>query len=72
MGVNLPIGDVVIVVDSSGQRHTVDASRADDFFDGKHGLPISDADYDESKRRLEQDNIDLVPEEFRPKEEDHG
>lgn len=45
--------------------HQVLASRADDFFDGKHGKPISDEDYDESKRRLEADNTHLVPEQFR-------
>lgn len=66
---SLSIPETVVIVDSLGKRHNVPADRADDFHDGKHGLPISDADYDESKRRLEQDNIDLVPEEFRPKEE---
>jgi hypothetical protein len=63
------VGETVVVVDSSGRRHNVPADRADDFHDGRTGLPISDAEYDESKRRLEADNMHLVPEEHRPKEE---
>lgn len=66
---SLPTPETVVIVDSSGKRHNVPADRADDFHDGKTGLPIPDHEYDESKRRLEQDNIGLIPEEFRPKEE---
>jgi hypothetical protein len=65
----LEISETVVVVGSDGRRHNVPAHRADDFHDGKSGLPLSDDDYDEMQRRLARNNIDLVPEEFRPKEE---
>lgn len=45
--------------------HKVDAAKADYFFDGKTGEPITDEQWDEAKRRLAGDNTGLVPPEFR-------
>lgn len=45
--------------------HQVPAEMVDMFLSGKTGEPISDTEWDEQKRRLEQDNDHLVPEEFR-------
>lgn len=50
---------------ADGRAHQVDADRVDEFVDGRTGEPISDADYDESKARLAQNNDHLIPEEFR-------
>lgn len=44
--------EYVEIVGSDGKTHRVLAAKVDQFFDGRTGEPISDADYDESKRRL--------------------
>lgn len=45
--------------------HEVPAVRADEFFHASTGATLTDAEWDEQKRRLTADNTDLVPEEFR-------
>lgn len=45
--------------------HMVPVEKADLFFHGSTGEPLTDAEWDEQKARLEADNIGLVPEEFR-------
>lgn len=45
--------------------HEVPEHEADLFRDGENGETISDAEWDEQKRRLEGDNTQLVPEQFR-------
>lgn len=59
------MGERVPFVGRDGKTHMVDSSRMDEFVDGRTGEPISDEEYDESKRRLEADNDHLIPEEFR-------
>lgn len=43
--------DLVTIVGSDGLEHRVPAERADQFFNADDGSPLSDADYDETKRR---------------------
>lgn len=45
--------------------HEVPATHADEFFHASTGATLTDAEWDEQKRRLEADNTELVPEEFR-------
>ena len=45
--------------------HTIPDTEADVFHHASTGVTLTDAEWDEQKRRLEADNIDLVPEEFR-------
>lgn len=43
--------DYVEIIGTDGRPHRVPAARMDEFVDGRTGQLISDADYDESKRR---------------------
>lgn len=45
--------------------HRVPATHADEFFHASTAARLTDAEWDEQKRRLEADNTELVPEEFR-------
>lgn len=45
--------------------HMVDPARLDEFVSGRTGQPITDAEWDETKRRLESDQTHLVPEHLR-------
>lgn len=46
-------------------EHAIDPHEVDMFFDGRTGMPLTDEQWDEQKRRLIQDNTHLVPEQFR-------
>ena len=55
----------VEIVGLDGRVHTVQADQADLFRNGHDGGPLTDQEWDEQKRRLDRDNSDLIPEEFR-------
>jgi hypothetical protein len=59
------MGGHIEIKGADGRVHVIDADRADEFFDGRTGLPTTDDEYDESKARLQADNDHLIPEEFR-------
>ena len=43
--------EYVEIIGTDGRKHRIPAARADEFFDGRTGLLISDEAYDEDKRR---------------------
>ncbi|HTM85206.1 MAG TPA: hypothetical protein VL179_09960, partial [Mycobacterium sp.] len=44
----LTMGGHIEIKGADGRVHVIDADRADEFFDGRTGLPTTDDEYDES------------------------
>jgi len=59
------VGELIEFRGRNGETHRVDGDLVDRFVSGRTGKPISDAEWDEQKARLEADNDDLIPEEHR-------
>lgn len=46
---------------SDGNTYQIDADKVDMFRDGRTGRALTDGEWDEQKRRLESDNVSLLP-----------